>query len=164
MNTMTDARTRWVYAFVKDPRSLLARAADALRPGGAMVMHEYVDYRAWRLSPRSEVFEGFVEEVIASWRATGGEPDIGLALPGWLAELGMEVRALTPLTFAPRVGDPEWAWPTAFVDTGVKRLIDLGRLDAAHGKAIADAYARTQRTPGAFQVTPTVIEIVALKP
>jgi SAM-dependent methyltransferase len=155
--------SRWVYAFVRDPRSLLARAAAALKPGGVMVMHEYVDYRAWRLSPRSSVFEGFVEEVIASWRDTGGEPDIGRALPTWLPELGMEVRTLTPLAFAARPGDPAWVWPTVFVDVGVRRLVDLGRLDAARGRAIADAYAATERMPGAFQVTPTVIEIVAVK-
>jgi hypothetical protein len=77
--------------------------------------------------------------------------------------MGMEVRALTPLAFAPRPGDPAWAWPSAFVDTGVKRMIELGRLDAAQGRAITEAYAATERTPGAFQVTPTVIEIVAVK-
>jgi SAM-dependent methyltransferase len=155
--------SRWVYAFVREPRALLVRAAAALRPGGVMVMHEYVDYRAWRLAPRSAAFEGFVEEVMASWRAAGGETEIGLALPAWLGEVGMEVRALTPLAFAPRPGDAAWAWPSAFVDVGVRRMIDLGRLDEAQGRAITEAYAATERTPGAFQITPTVIEIVAVK-
>ena len=80
------AWSRWVYAFVRRPRLLLERVVAALRPGGTMVLHEYVDYRAWRLSPRSDVFEGFVSEVMASWRADGGEPDIGLELPRWLGE------------------------------------------------------------------------------
>jgi ubiquinone/menaquinone biosynthesis C-methylase UbiE len=43
--------SRWVYAFVKDPRALLARVAAVMKPGGVMVLHEYVDYRAWRVSP-----------------------------------------------------------------------------------------------------------------
>ena len=46
------AWSRWVYAFVRNPRALLARVAGVVRPGGVMVLHEYVDYRAWRLSPR----------------------------------------------------------------------------------------------------------------
>src|SRR5205085_1389592 len=88
--------SRWVFAFVKDPKGLLARAARALVPGGRMALYEYCDYRAWRPSPPSEVFAGFVSEVMASWRAGGGEPDIGLTLPGWLDELGFDVRDLVP--------------------------------------------------------------------
>src|SRR5258705_6854889 len=44
---------RWVFAFVQDPRGLLSRIARALRPGGALVFHEYFDYSTWRLAPRS---------------------------------------------------------------------------------------------------------------
>ena len=56
------AWSRWVYAFVRDPRALLARAAAVLRPGGVMVLYEYADYRAWRLSPRRPEFEEFVRD------------------------------------------------------------------------------------------------------
>src|SRR5262249_24508868 len=41
--------SRWVYAFLRRPRRLLERVAEQLRPGGTMVLHEYVDYGAWRL-------------------------------------------------------------------------------------------------------------------
>ena len=62
------AWARWVFAFVREPRLLLERTVGALRSGGTFVTHEYVDYRTWRLSPRSEAFEEFVREVMASWR------------------------------------------------------------------------------------------------
>ncbi len=156
--------SRWVHAFVREPRALLARAVAALKPGGALVLHEYSDYRTWKLSPPNAEFEGFVQEVMASWRASGGEPDIGRALPGWLGELGVEVRSLTPLQFAPRPGDDMWRWPSVFVDVGVRRLVDLGRLDAARGDRVVRAYEEHARTPGAFQLTPVVLEIVAVKP
>jgi SAM-dependent methyltransferase len=157
------AWSRWVYAFVKNPRRLLARVAAALRPGGTMVLHEYADYRAWRLSPRSPEFEGFVDEVMASWRDHGGEPDIGLELPRWLGELGFRVRELRPLVEVASPRDFVWQWPRAFVDTGVQRLVDLGRIDAGRGAAITAAFRESQGAPGAFLVTPTVIEIVAVK-
>jgi hypothetical protein len=32
-----------------------------------------------------------------SWRATGGEPDIGLDLPRWLEELDFDIRELRPI-------------------------------------------------------------------
>lgn len=153
--------SRWVYAFVRDPRSLLERAVGALRPGGALVIHEYADYRAWRLSPAREEFAWFVEQVIASWRERGGEPDIGLALPRWLHELGLEVLELKALSEAARPTDPVWRWPNAFVDVGLDRLVELGRVGPARADAVRRAFRESQSTPGAFLLTPTVLEVVA---
>ncbi len=155
--------SRWVYAFVRDPRALLERAARALKPGGTMVMHEYVDYRAWRLAPRREAFEEFVTEVIASWRANGGEPDIGLDLPRWLGELGFEIRTLTPISEIARPKDYLWQWPRAFVDTGIARLVELGRIPESRANEMTRAFDETEAAPHAFQVTPTVIEIIAVR-
>jgi len=44
--------SRWVFIFVRHPRELLARATAMLRPGGALVLHEYVDYASWRAGAR----------------------------------------------------------------------------------------------------------------
>jgi hypothetical protein len=128
-----------------------------------MVMHEYVDYRAWRLSPRRAEFEAFVDEVVASWRASGGEPDVGLDLPRWLGALGFEVRTLAPLLDIARPEDYVWQWPSAFVEVGIQRLVDLGRIDAERARAMAHAYREVEAAPHAFQLTPTVIEIIAVR-
>jgi len=155
--------SRWVYAFVREPRRLLERAARALRPGGTMVMHEYVDYRAWRVAPRRAEFEEFVTEVIDSWHANGGEPDIGLDLPRWLEELGFEIRALTPIGEIARPGDFLWQWPRAFVETGIARLVELGRIPESRAREMVRAFEETEATPHAFLLTPTVIEIIAVR-
>jgi SAM-dependent methyltransferase len=68
---------RWIFAFVRDPRALLDAVAAAVRPGGAIVIHEYYDYRSWRLLPPCPELEEFVGVVMDSWRADGGEPDAG---------------------------------------------------------------------------------------
>ena len=128
---------------------------------GTLVLHEYCDYRTWRSSPRSEVFEAFVDEVIASWRASGGEPDIGHDLARWLGELGLDVRGLTAIVEATRPGDPVWAWPRAFVDVGIQRLVDLGRIDPARARAMTESFNQLETLPHAFQTTPMVLEIVA---
>src|SRR5207247_9584860 len=127
-------------AFVKRPERLLERAARSLRPGGRMVVHEYVDYRAWRLSPRRAEFEAFVDEVVESWRASGGEPDVGLDLPRWLGALGFELETLEPLVDVARREDYVWQWPSAFVEGGIQRLVDLGRIGAERGRAMARAH------------------------
>jgi hypothetical protein len=41
--------------------------------------------------------------------------------------------------------------------------VDLGRVDAASARAIQHAFDETERTPGAFLLTPTVFDIVARK-
>ncbi|HTR96915.1 MAG TPA: methyltransferase domain-containing protein [Candidatus Acidoferrales bacterium] len=153
--------SRWVYAFVRDPRGLLARAARAIRPGGTLVMHEYSDYRTWKVSPHEPEFEAFVKDVMVSWREQGGEPDVGLELPVWASELGLEVKSLTPIQDAARPGDPVWQWPRAFVGVGLQRLVDVGRIDASRAGAIRDAWARLEASPHAFTVTPVVLEIIA---
>ena len=100
---------------------------------------------------------------MGSWREHGGEPDIAIDLPRWLEELGFEVSELRPWVEVARPNDFVAQWPDAFVDVGVQRLVDLGRIDAARAKAIRDAYRESQSTPGAFQLTPTVLEIIATK-
>jgi SAM-dependent methyltransferase len=154
---------RWVFAFVPGPRDLLERAVSALKPGGTIVLHEYLDYRTWRLFPTSEVFEEFVQEVMSSWRANGGEPDIGPSLAQWLPELGVEVKSLIPIQETVRAHDPLCAWPDAFIGTGVDRLVKLGRITPEKGKAIHAAYAQHRKMPNAFQSTPSVLEIIGVK-
>ena len=155
------AWSRWVFAFVQRPRDLLTRVAAALKPRGVLVMHEYIDYAAWRMSPRSPEFEAFVQAVIASWRASGGEPDIGLDLPRWLEELGFDLRSLTIHIDLIAPSDYAWHWPRAFIDVGVRRLVDLGRLSEAQAQGVVRAVAAGETTPGTRMVNPAVLEIIA---
>jgi SAM-dependent methyltransferase len=161
--TVDGAWSRWVYAFVRHPRALLARVAGVIRPGGVMVLHEYADYRAWRLSPPAPEFAWFVDEVMASWREHGGEPDIGMELPRWLVELGFEIRELRPLIEVTQPHDFVWQWPNAFVEVGLQRLVELGRVNRARAEGVRQAFRDSQVTPGAFQLTPTVLEVIAVK-
>ena len=80
------AWVRWVFAFVHQPRRLFDRIRAALKPGGTIVIHEYFSYATWRFSERSEIFENFVATVMRSWRANGGEPDIGRDLLTWAGD------------------------------------------------------------------------------
>jgi SAM-dependent methyltransferase len=157
------AWARWIFAFVKRPRALLARVRDALRHGGALVLHEYFDYATWRLAPRSAEIEEFVSIVMEMWRASGGEPDVGLDLPGWLEELGFETKSLKPIIDVVPASSFVWHWPKAFIHVGLRRLIDLGRISADRAEAIAEAFAAREADPGTLMITPAVLEIVAVR-
>jgi SAM-dependent methyltransferase len=157
------AWARWVLAFVREPRSLLSRISEALRPGGVFVAHEYFDYSTWRLSPRSPEIEEFVAIVMDSWRAEGGEPDIGLDLPRWLEELGFEVRSLKTIVDAVHPSSFVWRWPSAFVAVGLGRLVTLGRLTDLRAREIQSAFDAAEREPTTLMITPGVLEVIAAK-
>ena len=163
-NVQADAAwCRWVFAFVRRPRALLKRIASALKPGGVFVAHEYFDYGTWQFAPRSPEHEEFVRVVMESWRATGGEPDIGLSLPGWLNELGFEIKTLNPIIEIFPKTSYWWQWPKSFIDVGLRRMVDLGYLTTDRARAIADAFAAREAHPGTLMITPAVLEIIAVK-
>jgi SAM-dependent methyltransferase len=155
---------RWVFAFVKNPRAVLARMAAALGPEGVIVVHEYFDYSTWRAAPPCSELEEFVSAVMASWRDNGGEPDIALWLPRWLEELGFELRSARPIIDVAEPHQLTWAWMAAFVEVGRRRLVDLGYLSARRSESIWQAFTALQATPGARMITPAVLEIVAARP
>lgn len=157
------AWARWVFAFVKHPRELLVRAAARLKPGAPFVIFEYCDYSTWRLAPRLPELEKFVKAVMDSWRADGGEPDIGLELPHWLIELDFEITSLRPIVDMVPKSNYVWQWPAAFLGVGLKRLVDLNRLTPGRSRAILEAFSARQAQPHTLMITPTVLEIIAVK-
>ena len=100
---------------------------------------------------------------MASWRETGGEPDVALQLPALLQDHGLRVRHVRPLAFAVRPSDFVWQWPATFLRSGAKRLRDLGRLTPPELDAIVEAFDQAERDPTTFMMTPLVLEIIADK-
>ncbi len=160
---MDAAWCRWVASFVSDPAKLVATVAGALRPGGMAIFHEYLDYRTWRLAPPCPPLEAFVSEVMASWRASGGEPDVALSLPTLLEDAGLAVKHLAPKVFVVPPTDFIWQWPSQFVETNLQRLLDLGRVDEAWVASVRTALRIAAEDPRTLMITPMVLEIVAEK-
>jgi SAM-dependent methyltransferase len=152
---------RWVFAFVRRPKELLAKVTRLLKPGGRIVIHEYSDYATWRFAPRSEVFEEFVATVMRSWRENGGEPDVGMTLPRWLGDLGLQVTSLRPIVDVISPSSFIWEWPKTFVEVGLARLIDLGQITSARAQNVRDDFVKREAEEHALMITPAVMEIIA---
>lgn len=159
--SMDGAWCRWIFAFLRQPRQLLDALAEALRPGGTLVIHEYLDHRTWRLAPRSLLMEKFVAEVMGSWRDSGGEPDIALDLPAWLEEAGFVLRELHPIIDIIQPSSFVWHWPASFIDVHLRRLVELGRIAPALAEEIRDDFHGRSSSPSTLMITPTVLEIIA---
>jgi SAM-dependent methyltransferase len=150
---------RWVLSFVEDPQRTVARIAAALRPGGIAVFHEYADYGAWQMMPPNPDVDRFRGLVMQSWRDAGGEPDVGLHLPTWLAAEGFEMVSARPHIEIVGRSDFTWAWPAAFMATNAARLAELGYIEAAEAEHLTGALDRAP--PYSRQITPLVVEVIA---
>jgi ubiquinone/menaquinone biosynthesis C-methylase UbiE len=154
---------RWVASFVTRPETLIEKLFSALRVGGKAVLHEYQQYSTWRTIPASLRIDNFVVEVMASWRASGGEPDIIPSLLPMMTDIGFKVREIRPLIFAVNPSQFMWQWPAAFVSTNAARLVELGRVSQEWADAVERDFAELTANPNALLVTPLVMEIIAEK-
>lgn len=154
--------TRWVMSFLSDPKGLISRLGNALRPGGVFVAHEYGHYETFGFHPRDEVLDRFIAAVQASWRAFGGEPNIAKQLPDMCASVGWETEFMTPHVFTTRPGELVWEWPIGWLKSdGIDRLVELGFFsaeDSARFHAFVDERAAD---PLSILTTPMVIEVIA---
>ena len=154
---------RWVLAFLPDPAKALRGMARALKPGGKLLLHEYFDYACWRLAPHSAPFEAYVAKIIARWRASGGDPDIGLALPQLLPDAGFRIESARPVVFAARMSDFASRWPMGFAREHLAMMRDAGDAGAEECAEITAVLDRYEADSEALVITPGVLQIVASK-
>ena len=154
---------RWVLAFVSDPAKVIRGIAQALKPGGKLLLQEYYDYGSWHMAPRSDAFEAYIAKIIAKWRASGGDSDIGLALPHLLPEAGLEIKSIRPVVFVARMNDFAANWPMDFARQYIPIMAAGGDLTAAEAQEISGILACYEADPRAFVITPGVLQIVARK-
>jgi SAM-dependent methyltransferase len=152
---------RWVAAFVESMPTLVRWLAGSIKPGGRVVLHEYAAYGSWRFAPPRPRLRKFVMEVMASWRASGGEPDIAPALVGALADAGFTVVSTRPHVFSTKPGELAWEWPARFVTTHAERLRELGRVSGDWVEAVVSELQAAESDPRSVMITPLVLEIVA---
>ena len=154
---------RWVLCFLRRPEAVIARMARSLRSGGWAIFHEYVNYRSWRAAPPLASLDQFVAAVIGSWQDEGGEPDIGLHLPVMLARAGLTIVSADPLSYFVGPEDPLWAWPAAYIKTGPARLVELGKMTPDEAERLRIDFMEFGAKSDARVLTPTVLEVLAVK-
>lgn len=156
--------SRWMLIFVEDLDAALDNLIGALRPGGRLVLQEYLDYRAWNMLPESAPFNQFREAVMASWDRFGGDANVGTRLHAAFAKRGMRVLYAQPVVYLISPEDPLWRWPGSFEQTGPDRLVELGLLSIEEAKAIRADWERASLDPQSRMLTPIQIEMVIEKP
>jgi SAM-dependent methyltransferase len=157
------AYARWVLCFVRRPDAVLKQVARRLKRGGRFVIQDYYRYESITIAPQSEAFRRVFRAVAESWRAHGGDPDVGCRLPGLLERAGFDVQEITPIVRGARPGSSLWDWPDSFFDIYLPILVKSRFITASDDRAFRREWAKRSRDPGAFFTSPPMIEIIAVK-
>ncbi len=157
------AYARWIFIFLKNPEAAIKNISNHLKPGGLFLLQEYVDYSTMALHPESPVFKKMVAGIIKSWADQGGDANVAGKLPALLAKNGFEIIRLKPQA---RVGMPHekiWQWPDSFYKNYIPVLEKGGYLSNAEASEFWKVWTQAEKSPHAFYVGPTVLDIIARK-
>ena len=105
---------------------LIAGAHEWLRPGGRLVVQEYVHWDTFGLHPHGRAITRFGQAVQRSFRAAGGDPDVNRRLPSLLAARGFQIEALTPVPVLGGEGSMAAQWLQRFVAVYAAQLMAQG--------------------------------------
>jgi len=152
---------RWVFAFLSDPICVLKKLAGAIRPGGVIVIHEYMDWGTLNWTPRRQALSDFVEVTIKDWREKGGEPDIAVQLLPMLAKAGLRLKEARPIIHAVKPDNFVWRWPATFIPIHARDLAQSGVVSEEWAENVARELAAAEADPGTIMTTPLVMEIIA---
>ncbi len=161
--SLDGAFARWIFCFLPDPAPVIDRVVSGLRPGGRLVIWDYLNYSSTMLQPRSPAFDRVLAAVYESWKRTGGDLDVGARLPGLIVKSGCRLVDLVPLVRFIRPGTMFWDWPTQFFFGYVPRLVEAGLLTEAERCAFEVEWRVRERDSGTFLSPPPMIGIIAEK-
>ena len=154
---------RWLAMFLPDPEPLVALTARALRPGGRLVLHEYLQWDTFALHPRGEGLERFVQCCIRHWRANGGDPHIARRLPSLLAAHGLQlVSARSLMACEPSTG-PKARWLQDFLRSYPRQLAAAGLWSPADQRLLQADLEHAGQHPSLW-VTPALVEQIWERP
>jgi ubiquinone/menaquinone biosynthesis C-methylase UbiE len=157
------AYIRWVLTYLRRPEAVIAGVASALRPGGRLVVHDYSRYVGIQLAPEDPAVHRVIEAIVASWRADGGDPNVGARVPRMMEDAGLEVVSITPIARVARPTDALWHWPRTFFDNFLPHLVRTGYLAEDERQAFDAVWAARAADPGAYLATPPQVEVVGVK-
>lgn len=154
---------RWALAWVPNPADVIEKVSAALRPGGAIVAHEYFDWSTFQTEPRKPALAKAIAAALKTFKDQPGEIDIGRELPGMFARSGFDVVGTRPISKMARPDEFTWSWPRVFIQTYVAGLVSEGLLSSQTMDEALRELAELESDPRSMILAPTVIEVIARK-
>lgn len=152
---------RWMLCWLSDPGRSLALARELLRPGGRVVVLDYLHYESIEWLPRRPALRRGVQAVKAAWRDSGGDPNFGRRLPALLEDGGFRLVDVRKEARVATTGDALWDWPASFFPVFLAQIAADGHLSGDEVDAFLAAFDETRRDPHGLFVAPAMIFAVA---
>ncbi len=162
-NSLDGMYCRWALAWVPNPKEVLKKVYNALKPGGKMVIHEYYDWSTHQTVPSKPGLAKAIAACLKSFKDQPGDIDVGQELPAMLTDLGMRVTHTKPMAKLARPKELTWQWPKSFYQIYFAKLAEMGYLKNEDVKAALQDLTELEQTPGATLLCPMLIEVIAEK-
>lgn len=155
--------SRWLYCFLPEPGMAAREAHRILKPGGRLIVLDYLNYLAAGIFPGSEVLNSLFKGYLKTVNDHYGSYNIGGVLPSILCRTGFEIENLEPIVRIARPGENVWKWVEFFNELSVPALVENGTWTEEHRREFEAEWAFAKEDPGTFFFSPPMIGIVAKK-
>lgn len=154
---------RWAMAWIPNPKEILKKVYDALKPGGKMVIHEYYDWTTHQTEPSLPNLSKAIKQCYASFKEQEGDIDVGRNLPIMLQELGMKITGTRPMAKIAKPNEATWNWPKSFYHIYFPKLVEMGYLSQEECNLALKDHQELEKNPNSTLLCPILIEVIAQK-
>ena len=154
---------RWALAWISNPKEILTKIKDALKPNGKMVIHEYYNYATHVTKPEKPALKKAIAAALKSFKDSDFEIDVGSFLPQYFEELGMKI---IHIRLMPKLGTPgsmNWEWPKTWYHNYFPRLVSMGYLSKQDVEDALGSVLELEMLPYATLCCPLMVEVIAEK-
>jgi len=158
------AYARWLFCFLQKPAAVVESVGRALRPGGALAVTDYFNYRAFTFAPRHEALDRVIAAVQECWRRRGGDLEIQGRMASIMRDAGLDVTEVSQICRVAEPGSPEWNWPRTFFKTFITTLEEAGLTTPKERREFERAWSERAADPTSRLFLPPQIDVVGIKP
>ena len=156
------AYCRFFLIFFNQPEKIIQKVHSVLKPGGVWAMTDFANYDM-SISPRKKSIDKIMYGVQECFRKHGGDLSIQMEMPKLLGKNGFEVKEIKPVVKVARPNTDLWSWDALFIENFSKELIKSQCVTEAEVGQFWVDWKAISKDPNAFFITPTLLDIIAIK-
>lgn len=153
---------RWVFLFLPDPLRHLQILARALKPGGLLVIQDYVR-ETLCMVPLPEDWPAFIAADRAFFAAEGGDASIAGRLPAMFRDVRLDVVDVTPTILSGHPGSAMWDWASTYFLGILDRYGTIPPFTPAGAARLRKHWEAAQQEPTSLLIAPAVLDVVGRK-